>query len=249
MTSHSNSIQPGYLRDNLDTRQMNRMLRHRLRNMCTGLRLATESIQIDASDVLPNIEGKCVAMIQELDDLLGFTQRMDLLFDQAPPSFPLEMDILVGQAADAMAQRFPFCELRLEGPEGGALIEKGSWIAIILDELLANAGQAAGRNGEVRFIWSLTPDLEITVVNTGEPWPETIPINPPVPFHTTWGQHDGLGLAIVKRLCDAMDMRFDVLTHVPGAIVTSVRANKIAERVHSPALQSNQKQHRTQMGS
>ena len=230
-------MQSDYPRDSLDTRQMNRVLRHRLRNMCAGLRLATESIQLDSAEFLPDVGKKCTAMMKELDDLLGFTQRLDLLFDQLPPSSPLALDTLVGQATEAMSRRFPYCELRLEGPEQGPEIEKGSWYAIILDELLANAGHAAGRDGEVRLMWSIEPGLEITVVNTGAPWPESIPEDPPVPFHTTWGQHDGLGLSIVKRLCDAMDMRFDVLTHVPGAIVTSVRARKSAERsgTQSPA--------------
>jgi signal transduction histidine kinase len=206
----------------IDLQSMNRRLRHRLRNLCAGLKLTTESIQLAAGEDR-GLAQKCVLMLAEIRSLQRLTERMDWLFDALPAPVARDWAALAEAAAAEFRARFPRCRLSLDGPSGQCGIDEGNWMEALLRELLANAGEAAGGAGEVRLLWSLEDGLCFSVVNAGSAWPDAVSLDPPVPFAGTRGQHMGIGLSIVHRICLASGMRMDVSMPAPEVVAVRIR--------------------------
>jgi len=198
----TNSDLKKYPADNIDLRKMNRILRHRLRNLCAGVKMTAERIASITSQSHPQIGERCNIIISELDNLQTFTDRMDMLFDNLPaPEKRTLFDILC-HVREFFIKKYPFCHLVLEGREISLSLAHGSWFAFALKEIVANAGESAGANGTVKINWGESENsVSIRVSNTGESVPSEIPINPPQPFNTLRSRHDGIGLAIAHRIC------------------------------------------------
>jgi len=206
----------------LDTCTMNRVLRHRLRNLCAGMTLALDSIADQVEDEYPRVVERAALMLAELQDVQRLTERMDLVFDELPHPQPSTLGELLASARAEFAQRFPFCALTMQAPEQDATLLYGSWWAMALDELLRNAGEAAGSDGQVGIACELGTRVDLTVTCTGCRWPGSIPVDPPEPFRTTRGRHDGLGLAIAKRLCAAMGADMAIDCSVPDTVTVNL---------------------------
>ena len=190
----------------LDRHRMNRIIRHRLRNLCAGVKMAVVRIAEQTSETHPQIGDRCSIIVSELDSLETFSSRMDLIFDPLPVPEPLTLTELISLLRAFFVQKFPFSTLLIEGEEGNSSCIHGSWGLVVLKELLTNAGEAAGFDHDVTLGWNLAEKtISITVKNSGEPIPSEIPVNPPQPFFTVKSRHDGLGLAIAERICRAMD--------------------------------------------
>jgi two-component system nitrogen regulation sensor histidine kinase GlnL len=192
-----------YPENNIDLKLMNRVLRHRLRNLCAGVKMTMDRIASVTKESHPELGGRCDIIKAELDNLQAFTERMDLLFDALPsPESASLFTIISGQRED-FAKEFPFCALDLNGPELDASLIHGSWVSLALKELISNAGEAAGSSeGTVSLTWNQTADcpLEFTIENNGSGLPEEIPATPPEPFNTQKSRHDGIGMAMAFRI-------------------------------------------------
>ncbi|MBN2640109.1 MAG: sensor histidine kinase [Victivallales bacterium] len=188
--------------ENMDHYIMNRVLRHRLRNLCAGVKMTIERIAASTMQSNPQIGSRCDIVAAELDSLRDFTDRMDLLFDRLPSPEVKSLFMMITDMRMDFLKNYPFCNFEIKGAELNVSVRNGSLIQLALTELLQNAGDAAGENGNVCLSWSLKPDggLCFGIVNDGAPMPENIPLDPPVPFNTEKSRHDGLGLAIAFRI-------------------------------------------------
>lgn len=208
-----------YPDDVMDYYRMNRIMRHRLRNLCAGVKMTVERIATTTAQTNPQIGTRCDIVINELDNLREFTDRMDLLFDTLPNSEPLSLFELVSSLRMAFAPKFPFCALDLCGEESTVRFRHGSWIYTALFELLLNGGEAAGENGKVCISWEAGEVFKFVISNNGESFPEAVPVNPPVPFTTEKSRHDGLGLSIVCRIFEHINAEWQLL---PGGKGTNI---------------------------
>ncbi len=200
----------------LDLRKMNRALRHRLRNLCAGVKMTMERISSTAASTHPQLVDRCRIISSEMDSLQKFTERMDLLFDTLPQAHPKSLFEIVSSLRESFLKAFPFCSFDLQGPELDVAFPKGSLLLCALEELLLNAGEAAGANGSVTLKWSLAEgELLFELANGGVSIPQEIPLDPPEPFHSPKSRHDGIGLAIVCRICKESHFRL-VLGNVRG---------------------------------
>jgi signal transduction histidine kinase len=154
------------------------------------------------------------ALYHEVDDVQTFSNRLDLIIDPLPPIQSLPLSDVLAEAQSFFAQRFPLCSLEMTGEPSNTEFSGANWLGIILRELLANAGHAAGRdgNGVVEVAWTTDPGLQVVVANSGAKFPAEIPVDPPVPFCSTAPSYDGLGLSIVYRICLALGMTMTVRT-------------------------------------
>lgn len=192
---------PDYPCNNMDHKMMNRVLRHRLRNLCAGVKMTIERIASTTASTNPQIGSRCDIVIAELDNLRDFTDRMDLLFDVLPTPEQKNLFSIVTDLRMKFLQTYPFCNFELKGAELNITFEHGSWLQAVVDELLQNAGEAAGDNGDVVLAWEQHENFfSFSVSNTGAGIPKEIPTDPPVPFYTEKSRHDGLGLAIAYRI-------------------------------------------------
>ena len=188
----------------IDLNNMNRVVRHKLRNLCAGVKMSIDRIAEQTAESHPFIGEKCSIITSELNNLEVFTDRMDLLFDALPPNNQKSLFELISLARTSFARSFPLCSLAIVGKEYNFIFPRGSWLLLILTEVLHNAGEAAGVNGQVEITWNKSTNLVFTISNTGDLFPADIPTDPPKPFFTNKGRHDGLGLAIVNRICSSM---------------------------------------------
>ncbi|MCM8535534.1 MAG: HAMP domain-containing histidine kinase [Lentisphaeraceae bacterium] len=195
-----------------DAFQMNRIMRHKLRNHSAGLKMTLHRVQEVLEEVSSEMADRCSLMLNELEGLEHFTERMDLVFSDLPETESIMLFNLICDLRRKFATKFPLCNLVFEGKECAALFKNGNIIILALWELLANAGEAAGIDGEVTLKWELEDSVKFTVFNSGEEPPESIPLTPPMPFYTEKGRHDGLGLAIVDRICRSLGGKFQLST-------------------------------------
>lgn len=204
---------PEYPLDAIDRVRLNQIIRHRVRNVCGGCRMILDVLRTHITDVLDDpVEWD--ALYREVDDVQQFSRRLDLLIDPLPPAQPLDVVEILAGVRERFVQRFPLCSLEFSGPEEPCELLGGNWLALALDELLANAGRAAGSRGDgsVEVAWTTEAGLQVVVANNGARFPATIPVSPPVPFRSTAPSYDGLGLAIVYRICLALGMTMVVRT-------------------------------------
>ncbi len=186
----------------VDLSRMNRALRHRLRNLCAGVKMTIERISETAAKTHPQLVDRCRIVSSEMDSLQRMTDRMDLLFDALPAPRPIPLFELLSELRELFVKAYPFCSLELSGPEVEVVFPKGAWLRTVLWELLQNAGEAAGANGRVDLGWRLSGgEFHFEMLNGGSPIPDEIPLDPPQPFHTPRSRHDGIGLSIVCRIC------------------------------------------------
>jgi signal transduction histidine kinase len=200
-----------YPKDVIDLRQMNRALRHKLRNLCAGVKMTIDRISDTAGKSSPQLVDRCRIIKTEMDSLQRFTERLDLLFDALPQQQPKTLFEIVSFLRESFVKGFPYTSLELDGPEIEAGFPKGSWLQAALLELLLNAGEGAGLEGKVRLAWALDSEgFSFSIENGGAGIPPEIPLDPPVPFHTPKSRHDGIGLAIVHRICKEAPFRLDL---------------------------------------
>jgi signal transduction histidine kinase len=203
-----------YPENNIDLRLMNRVLRHRLRNLCAGVKMTMDRIASVTKESHPELGGRCDIIKAELDNLQTFTERMDMLFDALPSPESASLFEIISGLREFFAKKFPLSSLELEGPEINVSLAHGSWISEALKELITNAGEAAGTNdGIVKFSWNQTPDcpLEFKLENNGDKIPENTPVSPPEPFNTQKSRHDGIGMPLAFRIfCETgSEMKID----------------------------------------
>lgn len=184
--------------------QMNRVLRHKLRNHSAGMKMTIAKIQSILEDVAPNMSDRCSLMIEELSGLEVFSTRMDYIFNDLPAPEAVDFFTLLHESRSFFVQKFSFCDLKMSGPQSVFNLKYGNWLIIAVKELLANSGECVGENNLVEFSWSVDEALTLEFSNSGDPIPNDIPLDPPQAFFTHKGRHDGLGLAIVYRICSVL---------------------------------------------
>ena len=204
------------------TYQMNRVLRHKLRNHSAGLKMTLHRIQEVLEGVNSQMADRCSLMLNELESLESFTERMDLIFSDLPEAEPKMLFNLICDLRSHFASHFPMVNLEFVGEECAAMFPNGNYILIALKELLSNAGEAAGLEGNVSLQWKLNDKVEFTITNNGESIPEKIPMTPPMPFYTEKGRHDGLGLAIADRICRSLEGTFLIKPQKSGGVVVTM---------------------------
>ena len=204
------------------TFQMNRILRHKLRNHSAGLKMTLHRIQEVLEGVNSQMADRCELMLSELESLEKFTERMDLIFSDLPEAEPIMLFNLICDLRRSFASDYPMVNLEFIGQECAAQFPNGNYIMIALKELLLNAGEAAGLEGNVSLQWKLDDKVEFTITNNGDDIPEKVPTKPPIPFYTEKGRHDGLGLAIVDRICRSLGGTFSLTPQTKGGVVAKI---------------------------
>ncbi len=208
----------------VDLQKMNNILRHRLRNLCAGVKMTIERISNKTATVFPAIPASCDIIIQEFDNLENFTTRMDLLFETLPIYQEKSLFDIIYGVRSHFIKKYPFSNINLEGPEVDLNFKYGSWILLALQELVDNAGDDIDVNENLFVKWENNDEgFMFSIINHGE-ISKNIPINPPQPFNTIKSKHDGIGLAIVTR----------IITACNGELIINNNNNKVCVNIKIP---------------
>lgn len=183
----------------IDLQRMAHMLRHRLRNIASGIRGALSVIADEAGDCLPTgLQEYFPLMLRECDSLQDVAMRISWLFDDQPAeAAPVSVDELVLRAVNAVAARFPAVQIDYRGTCPGSV---HGWMQTALMELLVNGCEAAPQ-GRVDLKYRVEANQVIWAVSDSGPGldPE-VEADPFAPFLTTRPRHLGVGLPIARRL-------------------------------------------------
>ncbi len=199
-----------YPYDIIDLFQMNRVLRHRLRNISAGIKMTVERIEKVTSETYPNMSSRCQLVVSELEGMEKMTERMDLLFDELPQGFPISFIDLLSSLQKKFTNQFPFINLEVTGNNLDFDLPKGNLLEFALWELIDNAGGSMNCD-EVSITCKEDEEkINFIVQNICEDLPKEVLIIPPVPFVTRRSRHEGLGLSIVYRICDYLNAQFAI---------------------------------------
>eukprot|EP00828_Plagiopyla_frontata_P047724 TRINITY_DN8910_c0_g1_i2.p4 TRINITY_DN8910_c0_g1~~TRINITY_DN8910_c0_g1_i2.p4 ORF type:complete len:159 (-),score=13.84 TRINITY_DN8910_c0_g1_i2:41-517(-) len=100
---------------NMDHYIMNRVLRHRLRNLCAGVKMTIERIAASTMQSNPQIGSRCDIVAAELDSLREFTDRMDMLFDRLPSPEVKSLFMMITDMRMDFLKNYPFCNFEING--------------------------------------------------------------------------------------------------------------------------------------
>jgi len=207
----------------IDLNLMNRVMRHRLRNLCAGVKMTANRIADTTKETHPRMSSRCEIIVSELDNLHEFTTRLDLLFDTLPSVTPKSLFDVISELRDEFVKNHPFATLDFDGPEAAISFPNGSLLQLCMSELLTNAGEAAENGGNVKLSWQIGDKFSFTITNNGNKIPGEIPINPPQPFNTLRSRHDGIGLSIAYRICKALGSELFINNENEDSVTVTVQ--------------------------
>lgn len=225
MSASRDHVDHAFPPERFDSYQLNRIVRHRLLNLAAGVKMAMTRIEEVTTAAFPELGDTCVMVKDEITDIERFTRRLSLICDHMPPPEPMPFMIILANARDQFRRRFPFVELVFRGIEVAVDIDAGNWLALALEELLINAGEATSSDS-VTVTWHQSPVLTIIVENQSGEFADTIPLSPPRPFFTSRSRHDGLGLAIVQRMCYGLHAELSIETGPPVRVTVSLNEHE-----------------------
>ena len=202
----SDSIYAGCMQfSEQDLKRMNQVLRHRLRNVASGVKSAISYLSQEMNDRLTKEEQEYFPLIlNECDSITELTSRLNLLFDAWPAGAPMSVQDVLERIFSEMRERFPMTPLRIDADQGvmeNRLAQEGH-LSIPLRETIVNAIEAAPGE-EVSIFCSPDPDgLSVQVEDKG-PGVESTKLDEIFrPFYTTRTRQMGIGLSIARRGLD-----------------------------------------------
>ncbi len=178
-------------------------LAHQLRNSVTGARLALDIAQGDAADA----EAIGVARRQLTLMEVNLRRFIDLTRNELPKREPCDLTKIVCEVAELIGPQARHANIYLSAhvtPEAVTLSGDPASLHDIVTNLVSNAVEAVGQNGEVAVRLTVQNGFaELSICDTGPGPPPGISASLFEPFVTGKPEGIGLGLAVVKQAVEA----------------------------------------------
>jgi len=191
-----------------DLARMNQVLRHRLRNVASGVKGAISYLASELDEQLSPEEKEYFPLIlKECDALEELTVRLGLLFDALPAGRSAALAEVVRHAVSGVTKDFPHATFSVSDELGDAslTVPNACSVGAALREVLTNAVEA-GQGSAVRVVMNrANREVAIHIEDDGagtapeEAWF--------LPFFTTRAKHMGIGLAIARRMMQSLGGR------------------------------------------
>jgi signal transduction histidine kinase len=224
MESVNNAMQHGLSEEDLT--RMNRVLRHRLRNLASGIKSTVAFLSRELAGRLAPQELEYFPLIlNECDALSDLTGRMSLLFDDMPSGVEMIARDLLQDWAVRFHERFPTSalEVKAETAFQEARLESPQWISTAVLELLANAVEAAPAK-PVFLEGRLEGETAVVSVRDSGPGVRDEDLAQCLkPFYTTKVKHLGIGLPIAARWVARLKGQLKTERHSAGGLIWELR--------------------------
>jgi len=211
---------------------MGRMIAHELKNPLAGIKGAAQLLRddVESSEGLALID----LISSEIDRIRRLADRMEKLGDENPAiAERVNIHEILRQARRVMQSANPnvVFDERYDPSLPDALGDPDTLMQAILN-LIKNATESAGKNGEVRLETSFRAGvrggefsrqlpIQIRIIDDGPGIPKDVLTQIFQPFMTTKPEGQGLGLALVSKVAAAHDGLVEVQS-VPGCTVFSL---------------------------
>ncbi len=204
-----------------DLECMNRVLRHRLRNLAAGIRTSTSLLSQELKDRLTPAETEYFPLIIDVCDRINeITDRFNLLFSDLPGGGECDVAAAIGAAVAALRRQIPTAQVRVDVDETtlGTRIVSDQLVGIALREALTNAAEASFGREIVLDGGSDEEKLYLEVRDQGEglsPEKEALLF---CPFHAPRERHLGLGLAAARRALEQIGGEITATRNTPTGL-------------------------------
>jgi two-component system, NtrC family, sensor histidine kinase HydH len=184
-----------------DLLRMSQIIRHRLRNVASGIRGAITLIQEETEGVIANdLREYFPLIVRECESLQDIATRLSMLFDPVPPHDARDLLEVTNPVLEELAMQYPHVEFRKTYPVPPARVPTN--MAIAIREILRNACEAAPK-GIVATQVSIQDGMVIWAMHDSGPGiPEADRQQAFLPFFTTRPRHLGLGLPVARRIAE-----------------------------------------------
>lgn len=184
-----------------DVQRMQRILRHRLLNIVSGVKSATSMLASQLDERLNPREREYFPLIlQECDQVSVVVNRMEELFAPLPAQSPAALADALPPIMEKLRIQYPMAEIGLDlsVTDGGKTI-CSDVLERALVEMVGNAVEITRRPVRVRVNDSGSDAYAIDVMDQGDVVEEEVREMAFEPFYTGRTRHIGIGLALVKR--------------------------------------------------
>jgi signal transduction histidine kinase len=205
---------------------MNQVLRHRLRNLASGVKSAVSYLAKELEGRLSAEEKEYFPLIlKECDAISEITNRLNLLFDEVPGGELAAVSEVLDILKTRMHKRFPTTELRVGGDARclGTRVNGSGWLLTALDEVVTNAVEAAPGRAVAIDCAEADGHLQVRVVDHGGGLGGETTERPFRAFSTTKTRHLGIGLAIAQGLLERLGGALAATSSPQGGTVVEVR--------------------------
>ena len=207
-----------------DLARMNHVLRHRLRNLASGIKSSITFLEQELDERLKPEEREYFPLfLDACDSIQLVTDRLSLLFDKAPAGNTSALGLLLNRVLTRIHSRFPTSTIKIidECPLELAVLTDAP-LAIALEEVLVNAIEAAP-HGEVLLDCRKSGDeLKCLIYDKGEIVSDEQVSDFFLPFFTTRTQHLGIGLSIARKMMAAADGVLIVTPDDSGGLIVEM---------------------------
>ncbi|NCC52556.1 MAG: HAMP domain-containing histidine kinase [Spartobacteria bacterium] len=211
--------------DEQDLVRMNRVLRHRLRNLASGIKSSITFLSQEMDDrLLPEEREYFPLFLDACDSIQRVTDRMSLLFDAPPAGAPATLGFVLDRVLTIVARRFPAASIRTTDECSRNLaLPAAEPLAIALEEILANAIEAAPRDPVLLDCRQSGDELKCLVYDKGATAVSDDDVREFYqPFFTTRTQHLGIGLPIARKMVTSMDGVLVITPDEAGGMVAEL---------------------------
>lgn len=195
-----------------DLQRMNKVLRHRLRNVSAGIKNAVTLLREELQPVMPpDCEEYFPLIIDECRHIQYLTNRMNLIFDPDSPDYrecidPSSHSItgVIESVTVALRAGFPTADVDFDIAEviKDCRVNYGEALCRILYEVLVNAVESAPSQTVKVGCKRCDSMLVFEVLDSGKGVAPDELLLLEKAFYTTKTKHFGLGLSIARQLVD-----------------------------------------------
>lgn len=203
---------------------MNHVLRHRLRNIASGVKTSVLFMSREfGSRLKPEEQEYFPLIVTECDNLASIANRISQLFDELPANTSTTTFGKICERLDEiLRKRFPTTPIKydLSSALRDYLCDKTEWYVALFEELINNAAEA-GPDRDILFAGQIKDAcLVFRISDQGNQPNDEEFANMFLPFYTTKPQHLGIGLVIVKKILAAINGTVQITrTNQPGCLV------------------------------
>ncbi|OGV47484.1 MAG: hypothetical protein A2X46_14270 [Lentisphaerae bacterium GWF2_57_35] len=209
-----------------DLTRMNRVLRHRLRNLASGIKSTVAYLSQELAGRLAPQELEYFPLVlNECDALSDLTSRMSLLFDELPPGSDMMAGDWLQELSVRFHDRFPTSLLAVEAAAEfqAVALSSPAWLSAAAMELLTNAAEAAPAK-LVRLKGLVDGgDAVLRLQDSGPGIREEELAQCFKPFYTTKVRHLGIGLGIAGRWAGRLKGQLKAERQTAGGLIFDLR--------------------------
>jgi signal transduction histidine kinase len=207
-----------------DLARMNRVLRHRLRNLASGIRSSMVFLSQEMDDRLqPSEKEYFPLIIKACDSLQDVTLRMNLLFGDLVPGGEIAVALLLDHVLLALHERFPMADIKthVESETTACTVTADECVRLALRELLVNAVEAAPGKEVSLAIEQRDGSLVFSVKDLGED--RSVSVEEMMqPFFTKRTKHLGIGLPAAQRMVRFLSGSLQLARQESGGMLAEI---------------------------